>query len=209
LDGDADRVNFSDHEGSVVDGDRIIAICALDMKKEGTLTNNAIAVTSMSNLGLHKLMAENDIKVVVTDVGDRHVLEAMKKHDIKLGGEQSGHIIFSDYSTTGDGTLGALRVLKIMKQTGKTLKELASVMDVFPQQLVGIQVKKKPALNTLPGITGMIADCEKELGDSGRCILRYSGTENKLRILVEAEESAAVDKWIKKFVDQAEQELGA
>ena len=209
LDGDADRVIFSDHEGSVVDGDRIIAICALDMKKEGTLTNNAIAVTSMSNLGLHKLMAENDIKVVVTDVGDRHVLEAMKKHDIKLGGEQSGHIIFSDYSTTGDGTLGALRVLKIMKQTGKTLKELASVMDVFPQQLVGIQVKKKPALNTLPGITGMIADCEKELGDSGRCILRYSGTENKLRILVEAEESAAVDKWIKKFVDQAEQELGA
>ena len=207
LDGDADRVIFSDHEGTVVDGDRIIAMCALDMKEEGTLTNNAIAVTSMSNLGLHKLMAANDIKVVVTDVGDRHVLEAMQKHGLKLGGEQSGHIIFSDYSTTGDGTIGALRVLKLMKKTGKTLKELASVMDVFPQKLVGVNVKKKPALNTLPGITAMIADCEKDLGDSGRCILRYSGTENKLRILVEAEKSSDVNKWIKKFVAQAEKEL--
>ncbi|WDE96387.1 phosphoglucosamine mutase [Lentisphaera profundi] len=207
LDGDADRVIFTDHEGTVVDGDRIIAICALAMKEAGTLTGNAIAVTSMSNMGLLKLMEANGIKAVVTDVGDRHVIAAMRKGNIKLGGEQSGHIIFGDYSTTGDGTVAALRVLQLIKQTGKNLKELASVMDIFPQQLVNVMVKKKPALNTLPGLTGLIAECEKDLGDSGRCILRYSGTEKKLRILVEAQAQKDVDKWVKKFVATAEEEL--
>ncbi|MDD7983732.1 phosphoglucosamine mutase [Lentisphaera marina] len=209
LDGDADRVIFTDHEGTVVDGDRIIAICALAMKEAGTLTGNAIAVTSMSNMGLIKLMEENGIKCVVTDVGDRHVIAAMRKDNIKLGGEQSGHIIFGDYSTTGDGTVGALRVLQLMKKTGKKLKDLASVMEIFPQKLAGVMVKSKPALNTLPGITGLIAECEKELGKTGRCILRYSGTEKKLRILVEAQNKKDVDKWIKKFVAQAEEEIGA
>ncbi len=209
LDGDADRIIFVDHLGHVVDGDQLIAICALAMQKEGKLTGNKIAVTKMSNMGLHKLMEENGIQVVVSDVGDRNVIAAMKEHDIKLGGEQSGHIIFGDYSTTGDGTIGALRVLKLIKQSGLTLRKLASVMTIFPQELAGVMVKKKPALNTLPGLTGLIADCEKELKGEGRCILRYSGTENKLRILVEAKKKADVKKWIKKFVKMAEEEIGS
>ena len=209
LDGDADRVIFSDADGTVVDGDRIIAICALAMKEAGTLTGNKIAITSMSNMGLIKLMEENGIECVVTDVGDRHVIAAMRKDNIKLGGEQSGHIIFGNYSTTGDGTLGALRVLELMKQSGKSIKELASVMEIFPQKLAGVMVKSKPALNTLPGLTALIEECEKELGKTGRCILRYSGTEKKLRILVEAQSNKVVDKWIKKFLKQAEEEIGA
>ncbi len=207
FDGDADRVIFCDANGAEVNGDRIIGMLALHAKKYGRLSNNAVVVTSMSNLGLHRAMRENNINVEVTDVGDRYVIERMRNGNFNIGGEQSGHIIFMDYATTGDGIISALHVLKLMVDTGRPLAELADFMTVFPQELRSLPVERKIPVAEVPALAAVIAECEKTLGDSGRVIVRYSGTEKKLRSLVEAEDAEAVRFWSDRIIEAAGREL--
>jgi len=207
FDGDADRVIFCDNDGVEVNGDRIIGMVALDYAKRGRLAGNSVVVTGMSNLGLHRAMKKNGIKVEVTDVGDRYVIERMREGGFSVGGEQSGHIIFMDYATTGDGIMTALNVLKLMVRTGKPLKDLASFMDVFPQEIKSLKIARKVPLAELPLLSKVMEECKTTLGDSGRTIVRYSGTENKIRLLVEAEDSAAVPVWIARLTEAVEKEL--
>ena len=207
LDGDADRVIFCDANGNEINGDRLIGMVALDFKQRGRLAGNSIVVTSMSNLGLTKAMEKAGINVIQTDVGDRYVIEAMRKNNFNVGGEQSGHIIFMDYATTGDGIITALHVLKQMINNNKTLAELAGFMDVYPQRLEGIIVQEKIPIEQIPPLRDAIKDCEKALDGFGRTVVRYSGTENKIRILVEAEKQKDVDFWTNKLCDTAKKEL--
>ena len=208
FDGDADRVIFSDAEGNIVDGDRILALCAVDYKKRGLLTADSLVVTSMSNLGLHDAMREHGIRVEVTDVGDRYVLDRMRERGYSLGGEKSGHVIFLDYATTGDGIIAALQVLKVMKQTGKSLKELADCMQEYPQKQVNVPVREKRPLEELLRVQSVIRECQTAMGDHGRVIVRYSGTENKLRILVESKDQDVVDYWTRGLVEAVREEIG-
>lgn len=207
LDGDADRVIFCDADGREVNGDRIIGMVALDFKNRGRLAGDTVVVTGMSNLGLHRAMKQHGIRVEVTDVGDRYVIERMREGGFNVGGEQSGHIIFMDYATTGDGLISALHVLQLMVRTGKTLAELAAFMDVFPQEIRSLPVAHKIPLAQLEALPAAIEACHAELGASGRTIVRYSGTENKIRILVEAEEQLRVNHWIDTLCTIASREL--
>ena len=185
-DGDADRCLAVDAEGNVIDGDRIMAILAVSLQRRGLLAHDTIAVTSMSNLGLRVAMAEHGIRIVETAVGDRYVLEAMAQHGLSLGGEQSGHIILSDYATTGDGILSGLQIAAEMVRTGKTAAELAAVMDVYPQLLVNVRGVDHHALHEDTVIADAVARHTAALGDSGRVLLRPSGTEPLVRVMVEA-----------------------
>ncbi|MDD3886730.1 MAG: phosphoglucosamine mutase, partial [Victivallaceae bacterium] len=207
LDGDADRVIFCDADGNEVNGDRIIGMIALDLKKRNRLAGNTVVVTGMSNLGLHRAMKANGIGVEVTDVGDRYVIERMREKGFNVGGEQSGHIIFMDYATTGDGLISALHVLNLMKRSGKPLAELASFMDVFPQILKSFAVGRKVPLEELACLPREIEACRAALGESGRTVIRYSGTENKMRVLVEAELQSDVDVWVERLCRVAQEEL--
>lgn len=207
LDGDADRVIFCDANGSEVNGDRIIGMIALAYKEEKKLASDTVVVTGMSNLGLARAMTRAGIKVEVTDVGDRYVIERMRAGGFNVGGEQSGHIIFMDYATTGDGIITALHVLKHMKETGRPLAELAGFMTVFPQQLKSFAVARKVPLADLTHLPAEIEACGSALGESGRTIVRYSGTENKIRILVEAESADDVRIWIERLTAAANREL--
>ena len=209
FDGDADRVIFTDAEGRVVDGDRILAMCAIDFKQRGVLRKDTLVVTSMSNLGLHDAMAEHGIDVVTTDVGDRCVIEAMLEHDYCLGGEKCGHLIFKDYATTGDGIIAALQVLQLMRRTGKTVAELAACMTEYPQSLVSFKVREKPPLEKLSRLQAVLAECEVALAGKGRTVVRYSGTEPKIRVLVEAAEEATVEHWRDRLVEAIREEIGA
>jgi len=208
LDGDADRVIFADANGAIVDGDRILAACAIAFKARGLLAQDTVVVTGMSNLGFHDAMRKNGIRVEVADVGDRYVIDAMRKSGYSLGGEKSGHLIFHTYATTGDGIISALQVLRMMKQEGKTLAQLADCMDEYPQQLVSIRVKEKRPVHEVPALTEAIRACEAELKASGRVIVRYSGTEPKIRLLVEASESALVETCIAKLTQAVAEGLG-
>jgi phosphoglucosamine mutase len=208
FDGDADRVIFCDGQGNVVDGDRVLAMCALAMKAQKTLANDTLVVTSMSNLGLHEAMRKNGIQVAVTDVGDRHVIKYMRDYGCNLGGEQSGHLIFKDFATTGDGIVSALQILKLMKDTGRTLADLADCMVTFPQEIVSLPVAEKKPLEELDILQKNLLKCSKALGDNGRVILRYSGTENKIRLLVEARDADVVEKWVSHMTGVIEEELG-
>lgn len=207
LDGDADRVIFCDANGNEVNGDRIIGMLALSFQREKKLASDTVVVTSMSNLGLSRAMKQAGIRVEVTDVGDRYVIERMRAGGFNVGGEQSGHIIFMDYATTGDGIISALHVLKLMKESGKPLAELAGFMTVFPQKLHSFAVARKTPLEELSLLPAEIEACRAALGESGRTIVRYSGTENKIRILVEAEQSSDVLHWIERLSAAAKQEL--
>ena len=207
LDGDADRVIFCDAAGNEVNGDRIIGMLALSFQREKKLASDTVVVTSMSNLGLSRAMKQMGIRVEVTDVGDRYVIERMRAGGFNVGGEQSGHIIFMDYATTGDGIISALHVLKLMKESGKPLAELAGFMTVFPQELCSFAVARKTPLDELSLLPAEIAACRAALGESGRTIVRYSGTENKIRILVEAEAEADVKHWIDRLSAAARREL--
>ena len=206
LDGDADRVIFCDANGEEVNGDRIIGMLALAYQRERKLATDTIVVTGMSNLGLMRAMKAG-INVEVTDVGDRYVIERMRGGSFNVGGEQSGHIIFMDYATTGDGIISALHVLKLMKQTGKPLAELAGFMNVFPQEIRSFGVARKTPFAELSRLPAEIDACREALGESGRTIVRYSGTENKIRILVEAEQSDDVRVWIERLSAAAREEL--
>jgi len=208
LDGDADRVIFADANGSIVDGDRVLAACAIAFKKRGLLARDTLVVTSMSNLGLHDAMRRHGIAVEVTDVGDRYVIDAMRKGGYSLGGEKSGHLIFHNHATTGDGIISALQVMRVMKQEGKTLAELADCMTEYPQRLVSLKVKEKRPVHEVPVRAAAIPACEADLKEAGRVIVRYSGTEPKIRLLVEASESALVEHWIERLTQAVAEGLG-
>ena len=207
LDGDADRVIFCDDRGEIVNGDRIMGLCALDYQSRKRLASNTIAVTSMSNLGLLAAMKQAGIHVEITPVGDRYVIERMREKNLNLGGEQSGHLIFLDYATTGDGIISALHVLRLMKIHGKSLREMSGFMQEYPQKLISIPVREKIPLDQLPKLTAVIREAEKALEGIGRVNVRYSGTENKIRILSEASTAEQMECWLNRLTETVKQEL--
>ncbi len=205
-DGDADRVIFSDERGSVVDGDKIMAICALDLFKESRLKGNALVTTVMSSLSLDITMRKVGINVVRTAVGDRYVAEKMLEGGYNFGGETSGHIIFMDWNTTGDGTITALQVLSIMRKTGRRLSELASVMKPMPQVLINVNGRPKGDIKSIPEIKLAIEKAEKKLDGIGRVLVRPSGTEPKVRVLVEGRKKGEINmiaEGIAKVIEEA------
>ncbi|MDA7517442.1 phosphoglucosamine mutase [Akkermansiaceae bacterium] len=209
LDGDADRVIFVDGNGDVISGDRVLCLCAKALKGKGKLRGNTLVSTVMSNLGLRDALAADGIDFIATDVGDRHVLERMREGNFNLGGENSGHLIFSDFATTGDGIVSALMVLSFIQDTGKTLAELADCMSEYPQLLVNLPVSEKPPLEEVPAITAAIAAADEAFGENGRTLVRYSGTEKKLRVLVEAKDSALAESQSAAIVASVKNNIGA
>lgn len=193
-DGDADRCLAVDASGKVVDGDQIMAILAVSMKERGQLKDDTLVATVMSNLGLHRAMAQQGIQVLQTAVGDRYVLEAMNEGAFTLGGEQSGHVIMSDYATTGDGLLTGLHLVAEMARKGKTLAELASVMTVYPQVLINVRDVDRDGVGSDEMLTDAVAAATAELGESGRVLLRASGTEPLVRVMVEASDAGAAQE---------------
>ncbi|MCX6879059.1 MAG: phosphoglucosamine mutase [Verrucomicrobia bacterium] len=208
FDGDADRVIFTDSNGQVVSGDRILAQCAISLKEHGKLRHNTLVTTVMSNLGLKEAMAQHGIRLETTAVGDRNVIECIRKHGYSFGGENSGHLIFADHATTGDGILSALQVLRMMHERNATLAQLASVIPEYPTQLANIPVAAKPPLNSLPKLQKLMAQASQAFGESGRHLIRYSGTENKIRVLVEHQEIEQVRSWVSKFAAAIRDEIG-
>jgi len=185
-DGDADRCLAVDAAGNVIDGDQIMAVLALAMKESGDLIEDTLVATVMSNLGLHLAMRDNGVKLRTTAVGDRYVLEALRENGLSLGGEQSGHVILPAHATTGDGLLTAMRLMSRMAATGRSLAELAAVMTRLPQVLVNVKVADKAAVATSTTVNEAVAEVEAELGETGRVLLRPSGTEQLVRVMVEA-----------------------
>jgi phosphoglucosamine mutase len=206
-DGDADRCLAVDREGNVVDGDQIMAILAVSMAERGVLTDNTLVATVMSNLGLKRAMAAHDITVVETAVGDRYVLEALNERALSLGGEQSGHVIMTRFATTGDGILTGLHLVAEMARTGKSIAELASIMTVYPQVLVNVRGVDHHALGSDTVIADAVAAAEARLGDSGRVLLRPSGTEPMVRVMVEAEHQEVADEIAAGLADVVRQRL--
>jgi phosphoglucosamine mutase len=192
LDGDADRAVFIDETGEILDGDRVLAICALDMHRKGTLKGSGLVATVMSNLGLELAMQEAGLEVVRTQVGDRYVVEKMLTDNYNLGGEQSGHILFLDHNTTGDGAITCLQMLSLMVETHKRLSELKSVMRRLPQVLLNVTVREKRDFSEMPKVARKIDDVERALGERGRVLVRYSGTELLARIMLEGEEEKRI-----------------
>lgn len=192
LDGDADRAIFVCEQGRIIDGDRIMAALALDLQEKGQLAKSTVVGTVMSNFGLELALAKAGIRLVRTPVGDRYIIERMLADGYNVGGEQSGHIIFLDHNTTGDGVIAALRVLTLMKQTRKPLSDLADVMTLVPQILVNVKVKHKPDLATVPDVQRAIQASEAKLNGQGRILVRYSGTEALLRIMVEGPQDGLI-----------------
>ncbi len=207
-DGDADRCLAVDREGNIVDGDQIMAILAISMAGRGALKDRTLVTTVMSNLGLMIAMKENDIAVVQTGVGDRYVLEAMNEHGFSLGGEQSGHVIMSAHGTTGDGILTGLHLVAEMARTGKSLAELASVMTVYPQIMINVTNVNHHAVKTDARLAAAVVDAEAELGDSGRVLLRPSGTEPLVRVMVEAADQATADRIAHDLAEVVQERLG-
>lgn len=199
LDGDGDRCILSDENGQVVDGDQIIGLCALQLAKQGLLKNNTVVTTPMSNLGLEIALQDQGIQMVRANVGDRYVVEAMRKGGFSLGGEQSGHIIFLEHSTTGDGIFAALKVLEAMRRTGQPLSQLKKCITLFPQAREDVRVSRREPLESLVKVQQAIQDAKKELKERGRVFVRYSGTEPLARVLVEGESDVMVDSCAKRI----------
>ncbi|GEP26735.1 phosphoglucosamine mutase [Cryobacterium levicorallinum] len=200
-DGDADRCLAVDRDGNIVDGDQIMAILAVSMAERGVLKDRTLVATVMSNLGLRKAMAANDIAMMQTKVGDRYVLEELNAHGYSLGGEQSGHVIMTEFATTGDGILTGLHLVAEMARTGKTLAELASVMTVYPQILVNVRGVNLKGLAADQVISDAVVAAETELGDTGRVLLRPSGTEPMVRVMVEAADQPTADRLAHSLAD--------
>jgi phosphoglucosamine mutase len=209
FDGDADRALFVSASGKIVDGDAVLFLAGSALKRAGRLAGNLVVTTIMSNLGLEKALEAYDIRMLRTPVGDKYVLEEMLKHGAVLGGEQSGHVIFLEYATTGDGLLTALRVLEVMRDAGESLDALASEMKTFPQKLVNVRVKHKRPLSELHSVQTEIQAAEREFADSGRVVVRFSGTEPLARVMVEAESHEEVERWTRRIADAIRTELGA
>lgn len=208
LDGDADRVILTDENGSVIDGDRIIALCAINLKKQGLLQNDTIVTTVMSNIGLEVAMRKNGINLIRSSVGDRYVVEAMRDLPCNLGGEQSGHLIFLDHTTTGDGMLAALQVLAVMQRSGRPLSEITQVMDEYPQVLVNVDVREKPPLESLESFQSELSSVRDTLGDDGRVVVRYSGTEPKARVMVEGPTEDSIYTHAHRLAESLKREVG-
>lgn len=209
FDGDADRCLCIDDKGNDVDGDMIMAIIALDMKKRGKLNKNTVVGTIMTNFGFTKCCNDNDVRFIATKVGDRYVLEEMLLEDYYLGGEQSGHIIFRDFSTTGDGQLTAVQLLSQLKRTGVKLSEAASVMTRYPQFIINVKVapEEKVAFYTDPVVKNILEDAKAEIGDSGRLVARPSGTEPLIRIMSEGEDSELVKRVAEETAKKVKKQL--
>ncbi|MBC7465380.1 MAG: phosphoglucosamine mutase [Bdellovibrio sp.] len=207
LDGDADRVIMVDETGKMINGDHILAICALHMKSKNQLNKNTLVVTQMSNFGLEQAMNANGIEVVKTNVGDKYVVEAMRKGGFNIGGEQSGHLIFLDYSTTGDGTVAALKVLSVMRETGKKISQLSAVFEDVPQVLINCRVRSRVELDQINGYDTLLKQTEAELKGEGRIFIRYSGTEPLIRILVEGSNKAKISAIAQKMAEFLEKEI--
>lgn len=207
LDGDADRVIMVDEKGEIVNGDHILAICALNMKQRGLLKNNTLVATQMSNFGLEKCMTEAGIKLVKTGVGDKYVVDEMRKNGYNLGGEQSGHIIFLDHTTTGDACIAALSVLAVMKQTGRKMSDLNHVFQDVPQVLINCRVKRRTELDQIAGYKELIRDIEKKLNGDGRVFVRFSGTEPLIRVLVEGPNKSQISQFAEEIASFLEKEL--
>ncbi len=209
LDGDGDRVVICDEAGTLVDGDTILAMCARDMATRGALPTRTVVGTVMSNMGLERALAEIGVGLERTPVGDRYVVDAMRAGGHAIGGEQSGHLVFLDHGTTGDGLVAALQVLNILCRAERPLSELAQVLRPFPQVTRSVAVAHKRPFEALPGLRQAIRRAESELGADGRVLVRYSGTEAKLRIMVEALDGARIEPILDRLADVALRELGA
>ncbi|MBB5888032.1 phosphoglucosamine mutase [Lactovum miscens] len=210
-DGDGDRIIAVDEMGNIVDGDRIMFIIGKHLKAQGKLAQDAVVTTVMSNIGFHKALEENGMKSIVTAVGDRYVLEEMRKSAYNFGGEQSGHMIFLDLSPTGDGQLSSIQLLKVMRETGKKLSQLAAEVTIYPQKLVNVrlsQLSYKDTWKDFSAITDIISEKETLLGESGRILVRPSGTEPLLRVMAEASTKKMVDNVVDSIVEVVKAEIG-
>ncbi|CAN5913313.1 phosphoglucosamine mutase [soil metagenome] len=208
-DGDADRVALCDENGIRLSGDELIAIAAVSMLRKGTLNENTVAVTTMSNFGLDDLITGLGGKVVRTDVGDRYVIAAMRAQGLNFGAEESGHIVFRDYASTGDGLIAALQVLKIMVETGEPLSELRKSLNPFPQAKRNLRVKSKPPVAELVTAVKLVAETEKKLGNLGRVLLRYSGTESLIRLLIEGRDPDYIEAQASRIAEAIQAQIGA
>jgi phosphoglucosamine mutase len=208
FDGDGDRLIVTDEKGTIIHGDQILAICARDMKKKGVLKNNIMVSTVMSNMGLGVALKDMGITHVKANVGDRYVLEKMLTIGAVLGGEDSGHMIFLDQHTTGDGILAALRLIEALKSEAKPLSELSQIMTVFPQILLNVDVKRKPDIKNVPEIKEAIKSVEARLGEKGRVLVRYSGTQPLCRVMVEGPVIDEVKRYCRQIADVVEEKLG-
>ncbi|QNI36343.1 phosphoglucosamine mutase [Edaphobacter albus] len=208
FDGDADRALFADEQGRVVNGDAVLLLAARDLQARGLLANSTVVATTMSNMGLEAALKRSGIQMLRAAVGDKYVLEQMLSTNAVLGGEQSGHIIFSGRSTTGDGLLTALLVLDIVHRSGKSLSELIADLKVFPQVIVNVKVREKKPLDRIPTVVAAIAAAEKELADSGRVVIRYSGTEALARVMIEAESEPMMRYHAETIANAIRTELG-
>jgi phosphoglucosamine mutase len=207
FDGDGDRVIAVDETGAVLTGGQVLVICAKAMKDEGRLANNLVVSTVMSNIGLELALKEAGIQLVTTQVGDRYVLREMLARGACIGGEDSGHMIFLDHHNAGDGIITAIKLVSAMKSTGKPLSELAKFMRVFPQRLINVEVKNKPPIEGVPEIVGVVEDVERILGDSGRVLVRYSGTQPMCRVMVEGPTNEETEKYCRKIAEVVRREL--
>jgi phosphoglucosamine mutase len=208
FDGDGDRAIFVDRAGHIVDGDAVLLMCARHRKQSGRLPGDAIVATVMSNIGLELALRESGIALIRTAVGDKYVMEEMMKRDIPLGGEQSGHIIFSDHLYTGDGIATALNVLNVMAETGRALDDLASELVTYPQVLVNVRVREKKDLRSVPAIAAAIDLVEQRLAGQGRLLVRYSGTEPLLRVMLEGRDQHQIQHWAADIAGAVREHLG-
>jgi phosphoglucosamine mutase len=209
LDGDGDRVIMIDERGGIVNGDHILAICAIHQMKHGKLPGSTVVATQMSNVGLEYCLKKYGISLLRTDVGDKHVVEALRQHGFNLGGEQSGHIIHLDHSTTGDGCVAALNVLAVMRHENKKLSELKGIMEDVPQVLINMRVHERKPLAEVPGYNELIADIDQRLAGQGRTFVRFSGTEPLIRVLVEGRDKKQITQYADEIARFLEHELSS
>ncbi len=207
FDGDGDRLVAIDEKGEPLTGDQLLTICAKMLKEKEELKHNLVVSTVMSNMGFSIALRDLGIEQVSTKVGDRYVMEEMRARQASLGGEDSGHLIFSDHHTTGDGLLSALQILRAMKTFNKPLSELATLMKVFPQTLINVPVRTKPDISKVPVLAGEIERVEKALGEKGRVLVRYSGTEPVCRVMVEGEKEEQIKTCAKRIAHMVEKTL--
>jgi phosphoglucosamine mutase len=208
FDGDGDRAIFVDHEGRVVDGDAVMLMCARHMKAHGRLSGNALVATVMSNIGLEIALRDSGIELIRCAVGDKYVMEEMIKRGISMGGEQSGHVIFADHLFTGDGIATALNVMRTMADTGRELADLASELVAYPQVLLNVRVREMKDLTSVPAIADAMERIERRLAGQGRLLVRYSGTEPLLRVMIEGRDQQEIHGWAREIVDCVKQNLG-
>jgi phosphoglucosamine mutase len=208
FDGDADRALFADAHGRVVNGDAVLLLAACDLQQRGLLANGTVVATTMSNMGLEAALRRSGINMLRAPVGDKYVLEQMLATGASLGGEQSGHIIFSGRSTTGDGLLTALLLLDILHRAGKSLAELTADLKVFPQVIVNVKVREKRPLDAIPSVAAAIAAADAALAGSGRVVIRYSGTEALARVMIEAEDEAQMRRHADAIASAIRSEIG-